>query len=140
MIVVDTDVISELLLPSPEPAVEAWLTAQDGQNIYLTTISEAELLYGLGMMMGGKRRKALEATISQILRDDMAGRILAFDSAAARAFAVIAARHHRTGKTISQASCQIAAIALAHGASVATGNASEFKGCGVDLINPWTTA
>ncbi len=138
MIIIDTNVISELLRPTPEPAVEAWLGEQDGLSIYLTAISEAELRYGVAIMASGKRRDGLGVAIDRILRDDMAGRILPFDSAAARAYADIAARRRSAGKPISQADCQIAAIARAHTAPVATRNTPDFEGCGIDLINPWT--
>jgi len=138
MIIIDTNVISELLRPTPEPAVEAWLGEQDGLSIYLTAISEAELRYGVAIMTSGKRRDGLGVAIDRILRDDMAGRILPFDSAAARAYADIAASRRSAGKPISQADCQIAAIARAHNAPVATRNTPDFEGCGIDLINPWT--
>jgi len=140
MIIIDTNVISELIRPTPEPAVEAWLGEQDGLSIYLTAISEAELCYGVAIMTSGKRRDGLGIAIDRILRDDMAGRILPFDSAAARAYADIAATRRSAGKPISQADCQIAAIARAHKAPVATRNTPDFEGCGIDLINPWTAA
>ncbi|TQM94935.1 type II toxin-antitoxin system VapC family toxin [Roseinatronobacter monicus] len=138
MIIIDTNVISELLRPAPEPAVEAWLGAQDGLSIYLTAISESELRYGVAIMANGKRRDGLANAIDRILRDDMAVRILPFDSAAARTYADIAASRRSDGKPISQADCQIAAIARAHNAPVATRNTPDFEGCGIDLINPWT--
>jgi len=140
MIIIDTNVISELLRLNPEPAVEAWLGAQDGLSIYLTAISEAELRYGVAIMSNGKRRDGLAIAIDRILRDDMAGRILPFDSAAARAYATIAATRRSAGNPIAQADCQIAAIAHAQGAPVATRNTPDFKDCGIDLINPWTAA
>ena len=138
MIIVDTNVVSELLRPFPEPRVEGWLAAQEGLDIYLTAISEAELRYGVAIMDNGKRRAGLADAIDRILRDDMAGRVLAFDSAAAEAYATIAASRRATGRPIAQADCQIAAIARARGATVATRNTADFEGCGVDLINPWT--
>jgi predicted nucleic acid-binding protein len=140
MIIIDTNVISELLRQTPEPAVEAWLGEQDGLSIYLTAISEAELRYGVAIMTNGKRRDGLGTAIDRILRDDMAGRILPFDSAAARAFADIAATRRSAGRPISQADCQIAAIARAHNAPVATRNTPDFESCGIDLINPWADA
>lgn len=138
MIIIDTNVISELLRPTPELAVEAWLGAQDGLSIYLTAISEAELRFGVAIMINGKRRDGLATAIDRILRDDMAGRILPFDSAAARAYATIAATRRSAGRPIAQADCQIAAIALAHNVPVATRNTPDFEGCGIELINPWT--
>jgi len=140
MIIIDTNVISELLRPNPEPAVEAWLCAQDGLSIYLTATCEAELRYGVAIMTNGKRRNALAAAVDSIIREDMTGRILPSDSAAAHAYATIAATRRTAGRPIAQADCQIAAIALAHGAPVATRNTPDFENCGVDLINPWTAA
>ena len=138
MIIVDTNVVSELLRPSPEPRVEEWLAGLDGLDIYLTAISEAELRYGVAITDNGKCRDGLADAIDRILRDDMAGRVLAFDSAATEAYAAIAASRRAAGRPIAQADCQIAAIARARGATVATRNTADFEGCGIDLINPWT--
>ncbi|NYS26834.1 type II toxin-antitoxin system VapC family toxin [Rhodobacteraceae bacterium 2376] len=140
MIILDTNVISELLRPAPEPRVEQWLSAQDGLNVYLTSISEAELRYGLAIMGNGKRRAALVDAVDRILREDLAGRILPFDSSAAQSFATIAAARRAAGRPIAQADCQIASIAHACGAKVATRNTPDFEGCEIDLINPWTAA
>lgn len=138
MIIVDTNVVSELLRPIPDPRVEQWLAAQDGYDINLTAISEAELRYGIAIMEHGRRRKALADAIDRILGEDMAGRILPFDSAAAGEYATIAATRRATGRPISQADCQIAAIARSRGAAVVTRNTADFEGCGVNLIDPWT--
>jgi predicted nucleic acid-binding protein len=140
MIIVDTNVVSELLRPKPNPRVEQWLSAQDGLTIYLTSVSEAELRYGLAIMGNGTRRAALVDAVDRILREDFAGRILPFDSDAALSYAIIAAARRTAGRPIAQADCQIAAIARARGAVVATRNTSDFEGCGVDQINPWTAA
>lgn len=140
MIILDTNVISELLRPAPEPEVELWLSARDGLSIWLTSISEAELRYGLAIMKDGKRRAALLDAVDRILRVDFAGRILPFDSDAALAYAAIAAARRASGRPIAQADCQIAAIAQTRGATVATRNMPDFEGCGIDLINPWKTA
>lgn len=140
MIIVDTNVVSELPRPSPEPRVEGWLAAQIGLDIYMTAISEAELRCGAAIMDNGKRCDCLAEAIDRILRDGMIGRVLAFDSAAAEALATIAASRRAAGRPIAQADCQIAAIARARGATVATRNTADFEGCGVDLINPWDAA
>jgi predicted nucleic acid-binding protein len=137
MIIVDTNVVSELLRPAPEPRVELWLSSQNGLTIFLTAISEAELRYGVAIMGNGKRRAGLADAVDRILREDLAGRILPFDSEAARSYADIAAARRATGRPIAQADCQIAAIARAHGAVVATRNTPDFEGCDIDLINPW---
>ena len=137
MIIVDTNVISELLRPAPAKQVETWLADQDGANLYFTTIGEAELRHGVAILPSGKRRTALTRAIEGILEEDFRDRILPFDRPAASAYAAIAAERRALGRPISQFDCQIAAIALAHGASVATRNTSDYESCGVDLLNPW---
>lgn len=137
MIIIDTNVVSELLRPTPEPQVEQWLSGQDGRTVYLTAISEAELRHGLAMMPAGKRRASLTDAVDRILREDLAGRILPFDSDAAHSYAVIAAARRSAGRPIAQADCQIAAIAHSRSAVVATRNTPDFEGCDIDLINPW---
>ena len=120
----------------PEIRVEQWLAAQDGFDVYLTAISEAELRFGVAILSNGKRRDTLAQAMEVILREDMAGRILPFDSAAAEAYAIIAATRRSAGRPIAQADCQIAGIARARGAAVATRNVAGFEGCGVDRIDP----
>ncbi|MBC6416373.1 MAG: type II toxin-antitoxin system VapC family toxin [Rhodospirillales bacterium] len=137
MIVLDTTIVSELLRPAPEPKVEAWLAVQDGAEIYLTAIGEAELRYGVAILPEGRRRDKLAGALSAILRKDFEARILPFDSAAAEAYAVIAAGRRAAGRPISQFDCQIAAIGRAQGAAVATRNTRDFDGCGVKVIDPW---
>lgn len=137
MIILDTNIVSELLRPAPEPKVEAWLAAQDGGQVYLTALSEAELRFGVAILADGKRRDALAGAIDAMLREDFRDRILPFDSAAAEAYAAIAADRRGAGRPISQFDCQIAAIGRAQGATVATRNARDFEGCGIDIIDPW---
>lgn len=137
MIILDTHVVSELLRAEPAPMVEAWLASQDGSGIYLTAMSEAELLYGVAVMAGGRRREALTEAIAAMLREDFRDRILSFDSTAAEAYASIGAERRAAGRPISQFDCQIAAIARAQGAAMATRNISDFEGCGVEVIDPW---
>lgn len=137
MIILDTNVVSELLRPQPEPRVEAWLAAQDGADTYLTAISEAEMRYGLAVMTDGKRRDALAEAVDGLLREDFRGRILPFDSLAAEAYATIAAERRAVGRPISQFDCLIAAIGRARCAAVATRNAKDFEGCGIEIIDPW---
>ena len=138
MIVLDTNVVSELLRPAPAQQVESWLSAQDGALIYFTTVGEAELRHGVSILPAGKRRTALTAAINGILDEDFRDRILPFDRPAAHAYAAIAAQRRAAGRPMSQFDCQIAAIVRAHGASVATRNTVDFEHCGIELINPWT--
>ena len=137
MILLDTNVLSALMRPAPDAAVEHWLTAQPGASMFISAITEAELLYGAALLPSGKRRSALTAEIEGMLEEDFGGRILPFDRLAAQAFAKIAADRRGAGRPISQADAQIAAIAQSRGASLATRNVPEFDGCGIEVINPW---
>lgn len=137
MIILDTNVISELLRPVPAPGVENWLAAQGGEAIYFTAVGEAELRHGLAIMPAGKRRNALAQAIDDILDEDFRGRILPFDRDAARDYEQIAASRRTAGRPISQFDCQIAAIARAHKASLATRNTADFEGCEIELVDPW---
>ena len=137
MIILDTNVLSELLRPSPAPQVETWLSALDGTQVYFTAIGEAELRHGLALMPTSKRRAALAEAIDGMLNEDFHGRILPFDRTAARAYASIAADRRAAGRPISQFDCQICAIASANEAAIATRNTGDFQGCGVVVINPW---
>lgn len=137
MVILDTNVLSELLRPLPQQRVMEWLASQDGATIYLTAITEAELRYGVAILPAGKRHDGLAAMIDRIAREDFAGRVLPFDSPAASSFAAIAANRRAIGRPIAQADCQIAAIARVWGAKVATRNTSDFTDCGIGLINPW---
>lgn len=137
MIVLDTNVVSELLRPSPSIHVESWLASQDASSVYFTAVGEAELRYGLALLSAGKKRDNLARVIEEILTEDFRDRILVFDRQAARFYAVIAAQRRAEGRPISSFDCQIAAIARAHNAALATRNEKDFQGCGVEVINPW---
>lgn len=137
MILLDTNVISELMRPAPEPMVEQWLASLPAASVFISTITEAELRYGVALLPSGKRRATLAAEIEDMLGEEFNGRILPFDGAAAVAFAEIAIERRQAGRPISQADAQIAAIARSRGAALATRNAPDFEGCGVEVINPW---
>jgi predicted nucleic acid-binding protein len=140
MILLDTNILSELMRPTPEAAVEQWLADQPAASVFISAITEAELRYGLALMPPGKRRSALAVEIENMLGEDFSGRILPFDSPAAVAFAEIAAERRQAGRPISQADAQVAAIARSRGAALATRNVPDFEGCGVEIINPWSSA
>lgn len=137
MIVLDTNIISELLLPVPEAAVVDWLVAQPRAAIFTTAITEAEILYGLRLLPDGRRRRELEAAILPIFVQDLAGHVLPFDREAAEIYGSIATERRKAGRPISQFDAQIASIALSRGAALATRNVSDFKGVGLAIINPW---
>ncbi len=138
MIVLDTQVVSELIRPHPAASVVDWVRRQAALSLYLSSISEAELRYGIEVLPEGSRRRKLRAAVEGLLKEDFAGRILAFGSDAARAYALIAASRRAAGRPISRADCQIAAIARSVGASVATRDTDGFEGCGVGVVNPWS--
>ena len=137
MILLDTNILSELMRPAPDPAVERWLAAQPDASLFISAITEAELRYGAALLPAGQRRSALAAEIDGMLEEDFDGRVLPFDRLAAQAFAVIAADRRQAGRPISHADAQIAAIARSRGAALATRNVRDFDGCGVGVINPW---
>ena len=137
MIVLDTNVVSEPMHPSPSQVVVEWMARQVKSNLYISTISEAELRYGVGLLPAGRRKSVLLSTIEVMLREEFPGRILPFDRAAAQYYAVIAAARRAAGMPVKYFDCQIAAIARARGWSVATRNVRDFEGCGIDVINPW---
>jgi toxin FitB len=137
MIVLDTNVLSETLRAKPSESMMRWMRSQSASSLFTTTISEAEILYGVALMPTGRRRTALQGAVAAIFAEDFADRILVFDSAAARAFAGIAADRRKFGRPIADLDTAIAAIALSQGASVATRNVDDFADCGIALINPW---
>lgn len=138
MFVIDTNVASELMRSEPTAAVAAWIAEHDAQDMYLTAVSEAELLYGVAIMPAGKRRNALEAALARWLDLGFRERILPFDSFAARAYAEIAAKRRHAGRPTGEADCQIAAISRARGATLVTRNVRDFEGTGLNVIDPWS--
>lgn len=106
-------------------------------QLYFSAVGEAELRNGAAVLPAGRRRDVLVATIDTVIAEDFAGRVLPFDSDAAKAYAVIAASRRVAGGPIAEADCQIAAIARVRGAAVATRNVGDFEGCGIAIIDPW---
>lgn len=135
MIILDTNVVSELMRPAPDPGVVAWVAGQGA--LWLTAVSEAELRLGVALMPAGARAEAVGAAVAAMLAEDFAGRILPFDSAAARAYAAICRDRRTAGRPVAAFDAMIAAVARAAGATVATRNLRDFEGCGVALVNPW---
>ena len=137
MIILDTNVVSEPLKPLPEPAVLDWLDRQAPQTLYLTTVNLAELLAGIEALPQGRRRTELQHALTTQVMPLFEERILSFDKKAAEAFARINAGAQALGNPISFADGAIAAIASAQGFILATRNLRDFRGTGVELINPW---
>lgn len=137
MILLDTNVLSELMKPAPADGVMRWMAAQPATSLYTTSITQAEILHGVMLLPPGRRRNAIEAAAETMFREDFGGRILPFGSDAAHPYARIATERRRAGRPISHFDAQIAAIARSAGAAIATRNVTDYHECGVKVINPW---
>ena len=137
MIILDTNIVSEMMRTVPAPAVTAWLNDQDVSLLFLTAVTVGEIRYGLRILPQGKRRRSLEEGFERILADAFAGRILAFDEAAAQRYGEVMGRRKEIGRPLDVLDGQIAAIAWSNGCSVATRNVQDFIECGVEIINPF---
>ncbi|MDE0395688.1 MAG: type II toxin-antitoxin system VapC family toxin [Gammaproteobacteria bacterium] len=138
MFLLDTNVVSELLRPSPDAGVETWVGDLQATDLYFSAIGEAELRYGVAILPTGRRQAALLSVIDAILREDFVNRILPFDSHAAREFADIAAARRAAGRTVAPSDCQIAAIARSRDMTVVTRNVRHFAHMDIEVVNPWT--
>ena len=136
MIILDTNVISEMTRPDPSDEVKDWFDREE--NLYTTAITQAEMFYGLERMPKGRRRDELFERLAEMFNEVFIGRILSFDSEAAVCFAKVAAGRERLGRPIKEFDAQIAAIARSRGAAVATRNVGDFEHCGIQVIDPWT--
>jgi predicted nucleic acid-binding protein len=136
MFILDTNVISELMKATPAPAVLAWMSLQPPDDLFISTISMAEILFGIELLPKGKRRDDLLREAEVTFAGDFAGRILAYEGAA-RMFGLIVATRRMQGRPIGIADAQIAAIARCRDSTLATRDTSDFEGCGVRLVNPW---
>jgi predicted nucleic acid-binding protein len=139
MIILDTNVLSELMRANPDENVLAWLDSQNSQDLYTTAITVAELLYGVARLAHGRRKTALRGAIESMLDGEMAGKILPFDVNSARQYAMLVAECESHGRPISSADAQIAAVCHAHDAVLVTRNGKDFETTGVPIIDPWTS-
>ena len=137
MILLDTNVISEAMKPQMHPSVRDWPDAQAAETLFLTSITVAELLFGIGALPDGKRKDNLEAALEGVM-DLFGSRILPFDTNAARRYADLAVKAHSAGKGFPTPDGYIAAIAAAHGFCVASRDTSAFNAAGLTVIDPWT--
>ena len=135
--VLDTNVVSELMRPAPNAVVLAWLNNQPADTLWLNSVVVSELLYGIARLPDGKRRAQMAQTVQAMLDEDFSGRVLSFDLEAAVVYADLVAMRERQGLPMNVADAQIAAICLAHGATLATRNTKHFEGLGLTLMNPW---
>jgi len=138
MIILDTNVLSEVLKPAPSEHVLGWLAAQEPSEVFITTVTQAEVLYGIEILPAGERRTRLSGAVAEIFAQDFAGRILPFDEEAAHLFPQIVANRERAGRPISQFDALIASCARFRRAAIATCNTADFEGCGIRIVNPWT--
>ena len=138
MIVLDTNVISELTKLAPDSRVVSWVDEFASDDVATTAITAAELLYGVARLPEWRRKRELGSAIAGLLRDDFEGRILAFDEKAARCYAEIVTRREWIGRPIGTADAEIAAICQAVEATLATRNTGDFEETGILLVNPWT--
>lgn len=134
MIVLDTNVLSELMKRKGSKVVRNWAAQQPLMSLFTTTITQAEILYGIAILPEGKRRNELTDAANLMFAEDFSRRVLPFDEAAAIAFASIAAQRRANGNPISQADAEIAAICYTRQATIATRNVSDFTGCGISII------
>jgi len=137
MLILDTNVISEIMQLLPSPRVLEWWSQHQAGELFTTTVTLAEILYGIGLLPKGKRRDRLLAEAEAMFAQDFSGRILPFDEEAAHAFPEIAATRRAQGRPIAEFDAQIASIVRSHRATLATRNTGDFEGCGLRLANPW---
>jgi toxin FitB len=140
MFILDTNVLSAVMVSNPEPAVAAWITAQPPELLFTASVCQAEILAGIAILPEGRRRAGLEEAARAMFRDDFGGRVLPFDTRAAVTYADLFAARRRAGRPAAMADLIIAAIARARGASVVTRDTGGFEGCGLTLIDPWGAA
>ena len=137
MIILDTNVLSEFMKTVPNSMVMDWIAQQISLEVFVTTITQAEMYYGIALLPISKRRSDMERAVQQMFEQDFSERILNFDSAAALEYAKLASFRRQIGKPIAQADAQIAAIALSRNAVLATRNIADFCDCQLTLVNPW---
>jgi len=138
LILLDTNVLSALMRNTPDPAVVDWLDRQPADSVWLTSITVFEARFGLALLPASRKRLALERAFDRVLTDDLANRVLDFDSAAAAAAAQLAADRQRQGRVVDLRDTLIAGIAQARRATIATGNTKHFDGLDVPVVNPWS--
>ena len=136
-LVLDTNILSELMRAVPNPAVLAWLDAQQADELYITAITQAEILLGLSVLPDGRRKSSLFAAATAMFVEDFALRCLPFDDSAAQAYASLVTMCRAAGRPISMADAQIAAIAVVWQATLVTRNVKDFSNVPLALTNPW---
>jgi len=138
VILLDTNVLSALMRHEPEQTVIRWLDALPPESVWTTSITVFEVRLGLEILARGRRRRRLEEAFSKALEEDFENRVVVFDRPAAEAAGRIAAERRRAGRPVEIRDVQIAGIATARKAKLATRNLRHFEGLGLDLIDPWS--
>ena len=139
MIVLDTNVVSELMRPEPAPGVASWVRGRDRRELCTTVVTVAEVRYGIARLPDGRRKQVLLAAADEIF-SAFADQVLSVDVEAADHYAIIASSRERAGKPIAGFDALIAAVCRSNGAALATRNTSDFDGTGIDVIDPWRLA
>ncbi len=139
MIILDTNVVSALMQEEPDPQVVEWLDGVPAESVWTTSVTVFEVRFGLCILTAGHRRKQLEDAFGKALTEELEGRVVPFDTAAAQAAGALAADRRRAGRTIETRDVQVAGIAAVRRATLATRNVRHFAGLGLDLVDPWRT-
>lgn len=137
MIVLDTNVLSELIRSRSDARVVEWVDRQDAGTLAITSITVAELLYGVARLADGVRKAELSSAVRGLVRDDFSGRVLAFDGPAAEHYAELVAEREGQGRPVGIADAQIAAVCRHHDATLATRNTRDFDSTGIAIVDPW---
>ena len=137
MLILDTNVLSELMRKAPNPSVCEWIATIPETAVFTTTLTQAEILYGIKILDDGKRKNQLLHAADAMFEEDFSGKLLSFDTQAAHAFANICSTRKKLGRPISQIDAQIAAITLSRKASLVTRNVNDFQNCEIPIINPF---
>lgn len=137
MVVLDTNVISELFKPQPDPKVMEWVAQLSGDELFTTAVTRGELLFGAFCMPDGRRRSDLLRALAVLFEHKLGDHVLSYDGAAADAHAKIAAARRAQGRPMAMPDAMIAGIAHSRGAALATRNVRDFEGCGITLVDPW---
>jgi len=137
VILFDTNVVSELMKSVPSSVVLQWVDSQERKELFVSAVTQAEILYGLERLPAGRRRNLFAEVVDQIFSTDFHNRVLPFDERCAHSYARIAIHRQRLGRPISQLDAMIAAIALSNGCAIATRDSTGFEHCGLKLLNPW---
>ena len=140
MIILDTNVLGALMRSVPDVAVVKWLDRQSAESIWITSITLFEARFGLALLPSGRRRQRLESKFDRLLREDLENRVLDFDSAAAAEAASLAAARQKSGRPVDMRDTQIASIALARHATLATRNVRHFADLEISIVDPWGSA